>query len=110
MSKKFRAQGILWESLDDGVCAKLTSSISETEKARGAIGVSITQIWRKDARNIEPARAHDNDFAAGAPQACGAVRGISAHRIYGEFRDSSTLEPAKCPTFNTVISAPQLLA
>jgi hypothetical protein len=47
MSKKFRAQGIFCESLDDGGCVKLWSSISETDKERGDIEVRVLRNSRR---------------------------------------------------------------
>ena len=47
MPKKFRAQGILCESLDDGACVKLWSSISETDKEPGDIKVRVLRNSRR---------------------------------------------------------------
>jgi hypothetical protein len=52
MSKKFRVQGILWESLDDGVCFKLGLSISETEKQQCDVRIlrNFQQFQSRSAR------------------------------------------------------------
>jgi hypothetical protein len=92
MSKKIRAQGILWESPDDGVCAKPGLSISDTEKEREPCDVRLypefRQVQSQSARSLGLHWAPN--YAAKTHQGI-LKRALRTRRRLGEIKDTARI-------------------